>query len=108
MIVIRLSRMGKNKQPTYRLIVSDKTKDTAGNSLEILGNYNSRTNPKIINLKADRIKYWLSKGAKASATVHNLLVDQKIVEGPKVKVSTIKKKKGETPAPAAPVAEEKK
>lgn len=104
MLVIRLSRTGKNKQPTYRLIVSEKTKDPWGDSLEILGNYNPRTNPKVVSLNAERIKHWLSKGAQASATVHNLLVDQGIVTEAKRKVSTIKKSKIAKAAAAAATA----
>jgi small subunit ribosomal protein S16 len=85
--------MGKNKQPTYRLVISEKNKDPWGNSLEILGNYNPRTNPKTINLNAERIKYWIGKGAQTSATIHNLLVDQGIISATKRKVSTIKRSK---------------
>lgn len=91
--MIRLSRVGKTKQPSYRLIVSDKTKDPWGKSLEILGYYNPRTNPSTIKLEAERIKYWISKGAQTSATIHNLLVKQKIIKGPKVKADSVKKTK---------------
>jgi small subunit ribosomal protein S16 len=93
--------MGKNKQPTYRLIISEKTKDPWGDSLEILGNYNPRTNPKTVNLDTERIKYWLGKGAQASATIHNLFVDQGIVSAAKRKVSTIKRTKAAAAAAAA-------
>ncbi|MFH1838444.1 MAG: 30S ribosomal protein S16 [Candidatus Kuenenbacteria bacterium] len=95
MLMIRLSRVGKKKQPSYRLIVSDKTKDPWGKSLEFLGHYNPRTNPATINLEAERIKYWISKGAQTSATIHNLLVSQKIIKGSKVKADSKKKKKEE-------------
>lgn len=93
MLVIRLSRFGKKKQPVYRLIINEKHKDTRGDYLENLGFYNPRT--KEIKLKAERIKYWLEKGAQTSATVHNLLVDQKIIKGPKVKASYRPKPKEE-------------
>lgn len=102
MLSIRLSRVGKKKQPSYRLIVCQKTKDPWGTYLENLGNYNPRTNPKTIQLKAERIKYWMSKGAQPSGTVHNLLVDQKIIEGTKVKSSLVSKKR------AVKLAERKK
>ncbi len=94
MLTIRLSRVGKKKQPTYRLIISEKSKDTFGDFLEILGHYNPLTEPRTINLKEGRIKYWLEKGAQTSPTVHNLLVDAKIIKGPKVKASKNKKKEG--------------
>jgi len=90
MLMIRLSRVGKSKQGTFRLIINEKTKDTRGDYLENLGIYNPRS--KEVNLKADRIKYWLGKGAKASDTVHNLLVSQKVIEASKKKVPVGKSK----------------
>ena len=115
MLVIRFSRTGKTKQANFKLIVSEKTKDPWGNYLENLGNYNPRT--KVSELKADRIKYWLAKGAQPSATVWNLLVSKGIAEGKKQKVTKISKKraakiaeakKKEEPVPVAPVAAEVK
>ena len=91
MLMIRLARIGKKKQPYYRLVISEKARDMYGKALEILGNYNPRT--KTVEIKADRVKYWLSKGAQASATVNNLLIREKIIEGKKEKVSRISKKR---------------
>ena len=91
MLTIRLARIGKKKQPTYRLIINEKTKDTFGDFLEILGNYNPRS--KETNLKTDRIKYWLSKGAGTSDTVHNLLVKNKVIDDKTVKAWKPKKKR---------------
>jgi len=93
MLTIRLSRVGKKKHPIFRVIVSEKLKDTVGNYLELLGHYNPHTNT--AELKAERIKYWISKGAQTSGTIHNLLVENKIIEGEKIKVANIKKKKEE-------------
>lgn len=101
MLRIRLSRFGTNKRPTYRLIVSERQKDTHGDVLEYVGSYNPRTNPKQVQLKADRIEYWLSKGAQPSPTVHNLLVDQGIVKAKKVHAFRVPKKPVEAAAPAA-------
>lgn len=95
MITIRLSRIGKRKQPEYRFIVSDKQKDPWGKSLEILGHYNPRTNPVTMTLKEDRIKDWIKKGAGMSDTVWNLFIDKKIVEGAKRKKVGISKKRKE-------------
>ncbi|MFA4955094.1 MAG: 30S ribosomal protein S16 [Patescibacteria group bacterium] len=89
MITIRLSRVGKTKQPIYRLIVSDKRKDPWGKYLENLGTFNPRTEPATVDFKVDRIKYWISIGAQTSATVWNLLVDKKILEGAKRKTVSI-------------------
>ncbi|MFH1325876.1 MAG: 30S ribosomal protein S16 [Candidatus Falkowbacteria bacterium] len=91
MLMIRLARIGKKKQPYYRLVVSEKARDMYGKALEILGNYNPRT--KEAKLNADRIKHWLSNGAQASATVNNLLITKGIIEGKKQKSSTLSNKR---------------
>lgn len=93
MLTIRLSRVGKKKQPTYRFIVSEKSKDPWGDNLEILGHFNPRTNPATLVIKADRVKHWISKGATTSDTVHNLLVDQKIIEDDKRRIVKISQKR---------------
>ncbi|MBU3942954.1 30S ribosomal protein S16 [Patescibacteria group bacterium] len=101
MLTIRLARIGKKKQPLYRLVINEKTKDTSGDFLEMLGTYNPKT--KETSFKAERIKYWISKGASASATVHNLLVSNKIIDTEKVKAWKPKKKKiNEEDAKATP------
>lgn len=93
MLSIRLRRVGKRKQPQYRLIVLDKAKDPWGDYLENLGTYNPRTKPKQIILKVDRIKHWILKGAGCTDTVWNLLLEQKVVEGEKRKTARISKKR---------------
>ena len=85
MLTIRLTRVGKKSQPLYRLIISEKARDPWGKSLEILGSYNPRT--KDLQSKADRINFWLTKGAQMSATVNNLLLEKGVVKGEKVKAS---------------------
>lgn len=96
MLKIRLRRIGKKKHPVYRLIVSPKTKDTKGDFLEDLGFYNPLLKPAVFEINQERVKYWLAKGAKPSGTVHNLLVDQKIISEAKVKKGG-KAKKSEGP-----------
>ena len=94
MLTIRLSRIGKKKNPLYRLIISEKARDPYGRSLEILGSYNPFT--KVLSAKNDRINYWLSKGSGMSATVNNLLIDKGVIKGDKVvaaKKGTPKKEK---------------
>lgn len=95
MLCIRLQRIGKKKQPIYRLIVSEKTKDTQAGSLEILGMYNPMTNPKQIELKKERIQYWIGVGAQPSPTVSNLLVREGVVKVKKQKSVFISKKRAE-------------
>lgn len=95
MLKIRLARVGKKKRPAYRFIVSEAAKDPYGRALEILGHYNPFS--KVIEVNKERILYWISKGAQVSPTAYNLLVDQKVIEGEKVKASKgkVKNKKGE-------------
>lgn len=93
MLTIRLTRIGKAKKPSYRLIISEKTKDPWGDALEILGSYNPFS--KELVCKADRINYWISKGAGMSATANNLLVAKEIIKGDKVKASKPGKKAAE-------------
>lgn len=76
--------------PYFRLIAVDSHKDPWGAYLEILGNYNPRT--KASTLNADKIKFWLGQGAKASASVHNLLVTKGIITAKKVSVTNISKR----------------
>ncbi len=83
MLSIRLSRIGKKKIPSYRLIVTEKTRDPWGKHLEILGKHDPIG--KKTEFDVERIKYWMSKGAQPTATVHNMLVNMKVIEGAKVK-----------------------
>ncbi len=82
--------MGKKNKPMYRLIISEKGRDPYGRSLEILGSYNPHS--KELQAKADRIKYWIEKGAQMSPTVNNLLIGKDIIKGEKVKASKAGKK----------------
>ncbi len=85
MLTIRLTRIGRKNDPSYRVIVTDsKRKPKTGNYLELLGSYDARTDR--VELKGDRIKHWMAHGAKTSDTVHNLLISNKIIEGKKINV----------------------
>ncbi len=91
MLTIRLSRVGKKNKPMYRLIISEKARDPYGRALEILGSYNPHS--KTLQVKGERVKYWISKGAGMSPTVNNLLLEKGVIEGEKVKASKVKSKK---------------
>jgi small subunit ribosomal protein S16 len=92
MLTIRLSRKGKKNQPFFRVVLVDKRRSsTGGRSVEDLGYVDPLKKRRSLN--GERIKYWLSKGAKASVTIHNLLVTEKVIDEPKIKVSNISKKK---------------
>ncbi|MGB2580501.1 MAG: 30S ribosomal protein S16 [Minisyncoccia bacterium] len=114
MLAIRLQRVGRKNDPSFRVIVADsKLKPKTGNVLEVLGSYNARMGKPVINI--DRAKHWMSVGAKASGTVHNLLVDLKAVTGKKINVlgkktpivkeATIEEVKAPTPVVEAKVEE---
>jgi len=91
MLAIRFARVGRKRQPLYRIVVSEKTKDMYGNHLEILGTYNPDT--KVAKLEVERIKHWMEKGAQASASVFNLLLKENIVEGKAQKSVSISDKR---------------
>ena len=73
MVAIRLARTGAKKKPTYRVIVTDKRRPRNSKTLEIVGHYNPRLEPIELNLKRDRIGYWLGVGAQPSDTVKRLI-----------------------------------
>ena len=105
MLKIRLQRTGRINQPTYRIVVLEHTRGPkAGNIVEQVGTYNPKTKERTVN--ADRVKYWLSVGAQASGTMHNMLVTLNIVKGKKINVLPKKTapKKEEAAVEAAPAA----
>ena len=73
MLMIRLTRTGARKQPYYRVVVIEKERARNGRPVEVVGTYNPRTSPASIELKRDRIDYWVSKGAKLSDRVSKLV-----------------------------------
>jgi small subunit ribosomal protein S16 len=90
MLKIRLQRIGRKNDPAFRVVLTDSENSTkSGKFLEVLGTYNPHAGEK--KLDAERIKHWLSKGAKSSDTMHNFLVDDKIIEGKKINVLSKKK-----------------
>lgn len=107
MLKIRLQRVGRKHEPAFRLVLTDSQNSTkSGLFKEILGSYDPRKEVDQIN--ADRVKYWISQGAIPTDTVHNLLINHKIIEGKKrnvlsKKTPQIKEVKEEAPAPEAPV-----
>ena len=72
MLMIRLARIGAPKKPYYRVVVIEKERPRNGRALEVVGTYNPRTNPGSIDLKRERIEYWVSKGAQMSDRVGKL------------------------------------
>ena len=67
--VVRLTRMGRNKAPFYRIVVTDSRKKRDGGSIETIGYYNPLSNPQTVKFDAERLAYWKSVGAKLSDRV---------------------------------------
>lgn len=81
--MMRLQRVGRKNDPSYRVVVVDKrTGPKSNKNIDILGSYNPKMNH--VQIDADRAKDWLSKGVQPSDTVHNILVGQKVIEGKKI------------------------
>lgn len=94
MLTIRLQRVGRKHDPSFRLVVTESARSAkSGSFLEVLGSYDARREAN--TFKSERITHWLKNGAQPSATVRNLLIGQKIIEGKKTNVVRAKKKKTE-------------
>ena len=73
MVKIRLMRVGKRKQPSYRVVVADSRSPRDGRIIEAIGHYQPRQDPSVVSIDEDRALYWLSKGAQPSDQVRQLL-----------------------------------
>src|SRR5690606_32064226 len=94
-VKLRLMRMGKKKQPTYRVVAADSRSPRDGRFIEIVGTYQPRLDPSVINIDNEKALKWLRNGAKPTETVEKLL-----------KVSGAWDEfQGKAPAAAAPAAE---
>lgn len=73
MLRIRLARRGSKKRPQYRIVVSDSSMGRGGNIVENVGTYEPKPAEAKVELKRERIDYWISKGASATDTVRSLI-----------------------------------
>lgn len=73
MVKIRLMRVGKRKQPSYRVVVADSRSPRDGRIIESIGHYHPREDPSVIEINGERAVHWLHLGAQPSNTVKNLL-----------------------------------
>lgn len=86
MLKIRLQRVGRKHEPSFRLVLTDSKNSTkSGRVSEMLGSYDPRKSTEA--LKSERIKHWLSLGADPTASVNNLLIKKGIIRGKKIDVS---------------------
>ncbi|OGQ03039.1 MAG: 30S ribosomal protein S16 [Deltaproteobacteria bacterium RBG_19FT_COMBO_58_16] len=72
-VKIRLTRKGSKKKPFYRIVAADSQAPRDGSFLEVLGTYDPMTDPAGIELKKDRVTYWLEQGALPTGTVKQIL-----------------------------------
>lgn len=86
---IRLKRMGKKKQPTYRVVVADARAPRDGRFIESIGRYDPRPSPSIVEIDNDRARYWLGSGAQPSDRARKLLEISGAVRRPKVSRSGV-------------------
>src|SRR3989344_3679238 len=102
MLMIRLQRVGRKHEPTFRLVLTDSKNSTkSGKYLEVLGSYDPRRENKIEQFDVNRIKECMKTGAQLSDTVHNFLVTKKVITGKKVNALP---KKNAVVKPVDPVA----
>lgn len=114
MLKIRLQRIGRKNDPSFRMVVVDSRQGPkAGKFTDIVGTHNPKQN--VTQIDGEKVNMWLSKGAQASDTVHNMLVTKKIIDAKKINVlpkmknrkvveevkSEEKKEEGKEKAPAA-------
>ncbi len=86
MLKIRLQRVGRRHEPAFRIVVTESSRAPKSNNfIEILGSYDPRQKDKT-KIEEERIKYWISKGAQVSDTIHNLLITKGVIEGKKINV----------------------
>ncbi len=114
MLMMRLQRVGRKNDPSYRIVVTDKRTGPKSNKhIDLLGSYNPKLGT--VEIDGEKAKYWLSQGVQASVTLHNMLVSKKIIEGKKLNALSKKSpiideeaiKKAEAEAKAKKEAEEK-
>ena len=87
MLTIRMRRTGSKKRPFFRVVVSEARSKKEGEFIEVLGFYNPRTKPAVVEINKERIAHWIKNGARPSDSVRTLLSrhltrDRAIVEAP--------------------------
>jgi len=75
-VTLRLARYGRKKRPFYRIVAADSHMKRDGRYLELLGTLNPLIDPPLVELQQERVKYWISVGAKPSDTVSNVIEKQ--------------------------------
>lgn len=85
MLMMRLQRVGRKNDPSYRIVVVDKRSGPKSNNhVDHLGSYNPKLGQ--VQINGEKAKEWLKNGVQASGTVHNILVSQKVIDAKKINV----------------------
>jgi small subunit ribosomal protein S16 len=92
-VKIRLRRTGAKKQPSYRFVVADTRSPRDGRFLEIVGHYNPRRSPVELVLDEEKVKHWLGRGARPTASAARLLADRGLYDKTKVPVRKARTRK---------------
>jgi small subunit ribosomal protein S16 len=93
-VKLRLMRMGKTKQPTYRLVAADSRSPRDGRFIEIVGSYAPRQEQNKVVLKEDRVTRWLKEGAQPTDRVRRILVGAGLMEAEPVRPARVAKPAG--------------
>src|SRR6476659_3511134 len=101
MLALKLQRIGRKHQPTYRIVVAEKRSKLGGPPVEDLGSYQPVS--KTLTVNADRVKYWIGVGVQPTPTAHNLLEKNGVVTGAKM-AGKMPEAVAPDPEPAAKVA----
>lgn len=73
MLSIRMRRIGSKKRPFYRVVVTEGREPREGSFLEVLGTYNPRSKPAVVEIDRERVNHWIKQGARPSDSVRTLL-----------------------------------
>jgi len=109
-VKLRLMRMGKTKQPTYRVVAADSRSPRNGRFIELLGTYEPRKDPSVIKLNAEKILKWIENGAQPTERVQKILEIEGVLTGEVARKTLAAKKQAKRPvkvkeAPAAEATE---
>lgn len=83
MLKMRLQRTGRKNEAHFRVVITDQRNGVqSGKFVDIVGSYNPKLGT--VDLKKERVESWIAKGVQVSDTVHNFLIDHKVIEGKKI------------------------
>lgn len=91
-VKLRLVRMGKTKQPTYRIVAADSRSPRNGRFIELLGTYQPRLEPSALRVDADKVNKWLGNGAQPTERVQKILVAEGVLSGDAIGATAAGKK----------------